>query len=367
MGTSTDLDRFVRDALLAGQSRQAIRAVLLQAGWSPEQLANVLDDYAEVDFPVPVPRPRASLSARDAFMYLVLFSLLYFLCYHLGSLLFDMINAALPDPADDGARLDFFACTRFSTAALVIAFPAFAWLAGRLHREIRQAPIKRLSPVRRWLTYLTLFVSTLTLIGDMTALVYNLLSGEITWRFLLKVLVVAAIAGSVFGYYLRDLRSDEASAASALPLGRRLLLIGGLLAIGAVVGGFVLTGGPVHQRALRMDQRRVSDLQDIVTAVQAYATEHRRLPASLADMAAQPGVGLATQDPVSAAPYSYTALGPKRVRLCAAFETDTADKRPRRPWMIEAQWAHGVGRTCFERDIELPKPEDAQGQAAAQP
>lgn len=360
MGTSTDLDRFVRDALLAGQSRQVIREVLLQAGWSPEQLAHVLDDYAEVDFPVPVPRPRASLSARDAFMYLVLFSLLYFLCYHLGSLLFDLINAALPDPADNAGRLDFFGSTRFSTAALLIAFPAFAWLAGQLHREIRQAPIKRLSPVRRWLTYLTLFVSTLTLIGDMTALVYNVLSGEITWRFLLKVLVVAAIAGSVFGYYLLDLRSDESSAASALPLGRRLLLAGGLLAIGAVAGGFVLTGGPGHQRALRMDQRRVSDLQDIVIAAEAYAKAHRRLPSSLAELAAQPGVGLATQDPVSAADYGYTVLGPERVRLCAAFATDTSETRPRRPWMRETQWAHGVGRTCFERDIERAKPAAAQ-------
>ena len=88
---NSDLDRFIRDAMLAGQSRDAIRNALLAAGWTPEQLAGALDDYAEVDFPVPVPKPRASLSSRDAFLYLVLFSLLYFLCYHLGSLLFDQL------------------------------------------------------------------------------------------------------------------------------------------------------------------------------------------------------------------------------------------------------------------------------------
>jgi uncharacterized membrane protein YpjA len=36
-----------------------------------------------------------------------------------------------------------------------------------------------------------------------------LLGGELTTRFILKVLVAAVIAGTVFGYYLRDLRRDE--------------------------------------------------------------------------------------------------------------------------------------------------------------
>ncbi|HEY4560572.1 MAG TPA: hypothetical protein VIG54_07525, partial [Lysobacter sp.] len=61
---SQDLELFVRDALLRGQSRAAIDAALVQAGWSPQQTRSVLDAYADVDFPVPVPRPRASLSAQ---------------------------------------------------------------------------------------------------------------------------------------------------------------------------------------------------------------------------------------------------------------------------------------------------------------
>jgi hypothetical protein len=35
------------------------------------------------------------------------------------------------------------------------------------------------------------------------------LGGEITTRFILKVLVAGAIATTVFGYYLWDLRRDE--------------------------------------------------------------------------------------------------------------------------------------------------------------
>ena len=47
------------------------------------------------------------------------------------------------------------------------------------------------------------------LIGDVTTLVYNALGGELTIRFLLKIVTVALIAGTAFVYYLRDLRRDE--------------------------------------------------------------------------------------------------------------------------------------------------------------
>ena len=65
--------------------------------------------------------------------------------------------------------------------------------------------------MRRWLTYLTLFVAASILIGDVTSIVYNLLGGEITTRFALKVLTVGAITGSVFAYFHHDLRQGEIS------------------------------------------------------------------------------------------------------------------------------------------------------------
>jgi hypothetical protein len=63
--------------------------------------------------------------------------------------------------------------------------------------------------VRRWLTYLTLFVAAVVLIVDLITLVDNVLGGEVTVRFVLKVLVAGLIAGTIFGYYLWDLRRDE--------------------------------------------------------------------------------------------------------------------------------------------------------------
>ncbi|PZO66344.1 MAG: hypothetical protein DI635_00330 [Pseudoxanthomonas suwonensis] len=208
-----ELERFIHDALQQGHSRDAIQNALTQAGWSTRQTDDILGAYADVDFPLPVPKPRASLSARDAFLYLVLFATLYFTAYNFGSLLFDLINWWRSDPARAPYEVvQLGPSMRWAVAALIIAFPVFAWLAGFLAREVDRQPIKRLSPVRRWLTYLTLFVAAAILIGDMTMLVYNLLGGELTLRFVLKVAVVGLIAGTIFGYYLWDLRREEVRA-----------------------------------------------------------------------------------------------------------------------------------------------------------
>jgi hypothetical protein len=203
-----DLEQFVRDALARGCSRQDIDKALTDAGWTVEQIRSALTAYADVDFAIPVPRPRPYLSAREAFLYLVLFTTLYLSAYHLGSLLFELINRAFPDvsmPYGNGVSRSI----RWSVASIVIAFPIFLLLSAKIGRELVQQPVKRQSAVRRWLTYLTLFVAAVVLICDLITLVDSVLGGEITARFILKVIVAGVIASAVFGYYLWDLRRDE--------------------------------------------------------------------------------------------------------------------------------------------------------------
>jgi hypothetical protein len=207
-----DLVDFVREALSRKIPREQITDALRAGGWSGDQIQTALGAYADAEFPIPVPRARPYLSARDAFVYLVLFGTLYTSAYNLGSLIFGFIDIAFPDAAartfenyDQVVR----GRIRWSVASLIVAVPVFLYLSWLTGREISRDPGKRASKVRRWLTYLTLFVAACVLIGDVTTLVYNLLGGELTVRFLLKVATVAAIAGTAFTYYLRDLRQDE--------------------------------------------------------------------------------------------------------------------------------------------------------------
>lgn len=207
MATETrQLESFVKESLQSGKTRTEITKALEGAGWPSAQIANALDAYADLPFPVPVPKPRPSLTAREAFLYLVMFSTLYFAVWNLGSLLFTFIDRAFPDGNGGYYLVDV---QRWSTAAVIIGFPVFLLLARYINKQIELNPFKRLSPARRWLTYLTLFLASAALLCDVTTLIYNLLGGDLTVRFVLKILVVALIAGSSFTYYLLDLRKEE--------------------------------------------------------------------------------------------------------------------------------------------------------------
>ena len=209
----TRLREFIGTALGAGKTRDEIGAILRAAGWSAEQIADGLKGFADVSFVVPVPKPRSQLSARDAFLYLLLFGALYVSAYQLGNLLFSFINLAFPTPGDrfEAARAE--RGIRWATSSMIVAFPLFLALSVKLSREIRREPARRLSSIRRWLIYLTLLVAAGFIIGDAITLVYNLLSGELTARFVLKVLVVAAITGAIFGYFLIATRHDAEATA----------------------------------------------------------------------------------------------------------------------------------------------------------
>src|SRR5262245_50099760 len=135
---STELQQFVREALARGQSRDAIRARLAAAGWQPEEIASALDAWDETDFPVPVPRRRPYLSARETFLYLVLFVTLYVTAYNVGSLAFQFVERWLPDPALTSrysGRAQFsLQAARGAAAALLIAFPVFLALSSYIGR-----------------------------------------------------------------------------------------------------------------------------------------------------------------------------------------------------------------------------------------
>jgi hypothetical protein len=209
MAARDALEDFVADGLRRGLTRASLGEALSKAGWSDEQVRRALAGYADIDFPIPVPRPRPYLSAHEAFMYVVLFTTLYITCYQLGSLLFDLINLALPDAADPGTGEYRRQAIRWSVSSLIVAFPIFAYMTWSTARMLRRDPTKRASRIRRNLTYFTLFIAACALIGDVTALVYNFLGGELTLRFVLKVMVAGVIAGAVFGYYLSGIRAEE--------------------------------------------------------------------------------------------------------------------------------------------------------------
>lgn len=210
MTRTEDLTTFVKEALTRGVPRAEIEGILLQSGWSKRQVSDALATFADVTFPIPVPKPRPYTDAREAFLYGLLFVALSLSAYHLGMLIFRFIEQAFP-LTDSATSLG--EATRWPISVLVVALPVFFYVSRLVNRDVRLDPSKRASKSRSQMTYITLFVCASVVIGILAGLVYNFLGGELTIRFILKSLTAAGIAAGVFGYYLRDMRVERTEAA----------------------------------------------------------------------------------------------------------------------------------------------------------
>ncbi|MFO0704490.1 MAG: DUF5671 domain-containing protein [Candidatus Andersenbacteria bacterium] len=298
-------------------------------------------------------------TAGDLFAYLLLFLMLYVAVFAVLALLFDYVDAAYPQSVFSyygGGVVGNSMITSIST--LIVVWPVYismAWLTGKWLNRDRS---RRNLAIRKWLVYLTLFASAVTLIIDLVVLVYNFLSGGLSVSFGLKVLAVLVVAGAVFGYYLWDLRRTGAQ--TLLP--RVLAITISVLLAGAIVGGFFLIGTPREQRDQRFDERRISDLQSIQSEIISFYSSKKTLPDTLAELETDVTGFVVPTDPDAAAQYEYTPTGELTFDLCATFATKqdySAQSTRGRPELIyppfglyNDNWSHQVGRVCFSRTID---------------
>lgn len=115
------------------------------------------------------------------------------------------------------------------------------------------------------------------------------------------------------------------------------------------VAGLYLSGSPAEQRLLRIDERRIRDLNQLANAVQRYWQEQGELPDTLQQLVDGRRLSKLPVDPDSGLAYQYTA-GDKKFSLCAEF------KRPTRETTTIEFWQHPAGAHCFEFDTTVIMP-----------
>jgi uncharacterized membrane protein len=144
---------------------------------------------------------------KDIFIHLLAIITLYVSAISFTTLIFQYVNIYFPDLLQgDYYRPAAFSKIRWAISSLIIVFPVYLLTSRFLNKSYNDNPSKRNLRIRKWLIYFTLFAAALIIIGDLVALINNLLGGELTVRFLLKVLTILFVAGSIFFYYFSDLR-----------------------------------------------------------------------------------------------------------------------------------------------------------------
>ena len=280
-------------------------------------------------------------TAKDVFVHLLAYAMLYIGVVSFIALYFQYINVSFPD------ALNFFYessldIVRSSMAALIVVWPVFILLTWIMNKDRDADPTKQLG-VHKWLVYLTLFVTAVTVIVDLITHVRYFLDGEITPRFILKVLIVLVTALLVFGYEFWDLKRTKKQA-----LTKWAAIGSSVLVVATIVLGFLIVGSPIEQRHARFDEQRTQDLSWIQQEVFSYYQRTQTLPTSLTDLNANGFV--APVDPVTKAAYEYHLLeGKNSFELCATFVTTSPPDNYTR--VYGETWNHGPERTCFKREV----------------
>ena len=307
---------------------------------------------------------RPETSPKDFFLHLLSIVALYASAASFSTLLFQCINAWFPD-AVAGYGFSFSASAiRWAVAMLIVFFPTYVWTNIFLNKGYIATPEKRELHVRKWLLYFTLFVAALFILGDLVALILNFMQGELTVRFALKVLVILFVAGSVFGYYLWELKNAEFTGKV-----KAFIYAISVVMLAGVVAGFFVAGSPYQERMRRFDETRVNDLSMIQSQLFDYWMRTGTIPEALSGLQDDLRGFAIPLDPETQAEYTYKKTGESSFSLCAVFETVTSNtdssglnETPARvvqtPFGIS--WPHGEGAVCFDRTID-PKLYPPQG------
>jgi MFS family permease len=291
---------------------------------------------------------------RDVFLHLFNMVSLYWFAISFITLVWQYINYFFPDILNDSYGFNY--SMRFALASLFVVFPLFIFTSWMLNKIYRQESEVRESKIRKWLVYLTLFITALVVVGDLVFILNTFFNGEITMRFALKAFSIIVVALIIFAYYLDDIRKDAPSS-----MARYYAIAVSAVTILTVVGAFFIVGSPFTARLAGFDQQRVYDLQGIQGQVVNYWQRKEKLPATLTDLTDSISGYVAPVDPQTNQSYEYQIKDASGLifELCATFKTKGNQNQqgvkslPAYPDSSYSQnWNHNIGRVCFERKID---------------
>jgi len=296
---------------------------------------------------------------KDFFLYAGAVVTLYWSAVALITLLFAIVDTFFRDSLN--VYVDpYSGGIRFAIASLIVVFPVSVALFRLIKRDAVQTPQKLLLPLRRWLYAFTIFVTSVAIAGDGIALLNSFLGGELTTRFILKVVSVIVVAGLIFWFCLVEIRTR---ADAPVRVRKEFLWGAPFLVLAAIICGFAVMGSPNTIRSLRFDNQRVSDLQNIQWQIVNYWQQKGTLPASLEDLHDPISGFVVPLDPRTGSAYEFVKGKGQAFTLCAAFERTnpaqgggTAEAPRGRVESVSAygneNWYHESGRYCFDRTID---------------
>ncbi|MDQ5954528.1 MAG: hypothetical protein QG583_456 [Patescibacteria group bacterium] len=300
------------------------------------------------------------------------------------NLFFSTLDKKFPDVLNANYQYGYstydYESMRMSLATLIIFFPVFL-IVSYFWKKAQSRTLGSIDElVRKWLIYILLFLSSLVVVIDLVTLVKYFVSGEITNRFIFKVLAVLVVALYVGIYYMLELKGKDKMFGMSISIWATMK--SSILFVLLIYFSFCVMGSPFEQRSLRLDERRVQDLQNIQWQVINYYQQKEKLPESLKDLNNPISGSYIPVEPEFEKGKAYEYNVKDGVKLTFELCADFALPMPKgwqeynygkggiTPMMegrdvavssypypgsgggVNESWDHQIGRTCFERTID---------------
>lgn len=227
MVTPSLLD-FIKQCKSKKINDETIKSTLLSQGWSEADITMALQ---APDMPIPPLPPKPEKDAKyttensasfdsdmkpsnmwDTFEHVLLFISMYAL-----SLSFSLLLHFFADKISPGinpSRFDYMISYQSTMvkgylASIIVSYPLFSLIFLNITSRTKSNPLLRNLHSRKLLIYLTLIITFIFMIFNITSIVYNLLNGNVTLNFLLHFLITVGVCGLIFGYYFFEIKEDR--------------------------------------------------------------------------------------------------------------------------------------------------------------
>ncbi|HOX96885.1 MAG TPA: DUF5671 domain-containing protein [bacterium] len=293
-------------------------------------------------------------SAVTAFLYLLSLVTLGFTAFAIGDILFSLITKYVPDPLLDNTAWAY-RDLKFSIASLIITAPLFIVLANYIQKYIKSERISLESQVRKWLSFVTIFIASCVIIGVLIGIIVNYLDGNLSLRMFLELAVVLAISTMILLYNIFDIRRQDVPKKNVLRLVFNSVVIP--LAVISLIIAFFLVESPTQARSRRIDEKTMDTMSQIKSVMENYYFNNKNLPNDLDTLKNQGDKYYIYAEDFNTIDkdhsITYERLENNRYKMCADFllSSEQIKNVSYNTYTLE-MFPHNAGNNCFTYELK---------------
>jgi len=290
----------------------------------------------EIENTIPAAKGNEKMQpAFHLFLYLTTFFSLGFLMSGIIAIYSQLVNKYVEDTAildqfSSGSTFDDSG-VKYGLASLVIAAIVYFPISYLINKKLAKGEIRQDSLVRKFLTYIALFVLVAITIGSLAVLFFNYLNGELTGNAFGKIIVFFLTSLFFAAFYFWEIRRKE----FLEKLFRIFYGAAIVIALSGLITGLVIGDSPNVAREKKIDSSVVSEMQKMKGNIETIYNNKKSMPA--------------TDEIQTSAKFQikYVVKTDREYQLCAKF-LQTQDKKD----FYQKQWNHPAGDYCFTFNID---------------